>query len=132
MEPLGTHLLVEFYSCNFKIIDSIEIVKSVMIEAVNISGATIVEPVFHKFAPQGVSGVVVIEESHFAIHTWPEHGYASIDLYSCGEFDYMEAVKFLKKKFDCQNYQISSIKRGIIPKDGKIQQLEIINNILID
>ncbi len=130
MDVLGKHLLAEFYDCDVTILDSISQIESIMIEAVNVAGATIVQPVFHKFAPQGVSGVVVIAESHFAIHTWPEHAYASVDLYSCGEIDQMAALRFMKDKFKCKKYQVSSIERGILPQEGKMEKLKIKSEIV--
>lgn len=78
------------------------------------SGATIVEECFHQFAPEGVSGVVVIQESHFTIHTWPEHRYASIDLFTCGErINPWVAFDYLTEKLRCDNVEYRDLSRGI-------------------
>ena len=84
-----------------------------MKEAARVSGATIVESVFHRFQPHGVSGVVVIAESHLAIHTWPEHGYAAVDFFTCGaDIDYWRAHDFLKKAFAAGDSEVKELLRG--------------------
>jgi S-adenosylmethionine decarboxylase proenzyme len=111
---LGLHIIAEFNDCSNKIIDDIQITESYLNEAAILAGATIVKSVFHKFAPQGISGVVVIEESHFAIHTWPENSYAAVDLFTCSDkMDYKKALDFLKEKFECENLEFQVIERGL-------------------
>jgi S-adenosylmethionine decarboxylase len=82
---LGSQVVLDLYECETGHLDDIEWVKKTLVNAARVAGATIVETVFHKFAPWGISGVVVIAESHFAIHIWPENRYAAIDLFTCGE-----------------------------------------------
>ena len=95
-----------------------------MNEAVRQSGATIVRSVFHRYNPQGVSGVVVIAESHISIHTWPEYGYAAVDFFTCGNaVDPYKAYEYMREKLDCQSPLINEIKRGI-PSDTD----EVINH----
>src|SRR4051795_6967113 len=81
---LGRHLLIEFYGCEINIINNKDLIREALLEASERANATIVAEVFHTFSPHGVSGVVVIAESHVAIHTWPERGYAAVDIFSCG------------------------------------------------
>ena len=110
---LGWHIIAEFEQCSRSSIDDIEYVEKHLNESAKIAGATIVKSVFHKFAPQGISGVVVIEESHFAIHTWPEHNYAAVDMFTCSEdMDYDKALVYLKEKFGCKVFKHQVIKRG--------------------
>jgi S-adenosylmethionine decarboxylase proenzyme len=91
-------------------------IKGLMDEAAAVSGASIVESIFHRYSPHGVSGVVVIEESHLAIHTWPEYGYAAVDLFTCGEeVDPWKAYEFLKKGLVPQSTSTQEIIRGEIP-----------------
>ena len=78
-------MLLELYDCDPEAINNLEVVKASMVEAAKRAQATIVDVVFHEFSPVGISGVVVIAESHLAIHTWPEHRYAAVDVFSCGE-----------------------------------------------
>ena len=83
--PKGRHVLVELLGCQRDLIDSTTQLESVMRACAVEAGATVVSSHFHRFAPQGVSGVVVIAESHLTIHSWPEHGYAAVDVFTCGE-----------------------------------------------
>jgi len=93
----------------------LELVKKHMIDAALVAGAEIRESVFHKFSPQGVSGVVVISESHLAIHTWPELGYAAVDVFTCGErVDPWDACRYLSEKFQAEHITASEMRRGIM------------------
>lgn len=83
LRTLGRHVLIEFYGCPSDIMEDNALIEQYMREAADYSGATIVESVFHHFNPYGVSGAVIIEESHLTIHTWPEYGFASVDVYTC-------------------------------------------------
>ena len=115
---LGYHLLTEFYGCGHDILDDVGAIKNVMDGAAVASGASIVESVFHRYNPHGVSGVVVIEESHLAIHTWPEYGYAAVDLFTCGEdVDPWKAHDFLRKALAPQSTSTKEIIRGEIPEE---------------
>jgi len=81
---VGSQVLLDLYDCEVDTLDDIEWVKKTLVDAARAAGATIVETVFHKFAPWGISGVVVIAESHLAIHIWPESRYAAVDVFTCG------------------------------------------------
>ena len=115
---LGRHVLAEFFECDPNTLNNLDKVEKYMIDAALECGATIVQKCFHMFSPYGVSGVVIISESHLAIHTWPELGYAAVDLFTCGpKCDPKIAYEFLKKKFGSQNASFTELKRGIISKD---------------
>jgi S-adenosylmethionine decarboxylase len=115
MKALGKHLIVELYDCDRSLIDRVDQVEAILVEAVKISKATIIKPVFHQFNPHGVSGVVVIAESHFSIHTWPEYGYCALDIFTCGEqIDSDLALQFLKKAFRAKNMSVMELKRGTL------------------
>jgi len=115
MKALGKHLIVELYDCDRSLIDRVDQVEAILVEAVRISKATIIKPVFHQFNPHGVSGVVVIAESHFSIHTWPEYGYCALDIFTCGEqIDSDLALQFLKKAFRAKNMSVMELKRGTL------------------
>jgi len=89
-------------------------VESIMVAAAK---ATIVDTIFHHFKPHGVSGVVVISESHLAAHTWPEHKYVSINLFTCGTtVNPWNAFRVLKKKFRATHTSVMKIDRGMVPK----------------
>ena len=115
---LGQHVLAEFFECDPNILNSIDKVEKYLVDAALECGATIVQKCFHMFNPYGVSGVVIISESHLAIHTWPELGYAAVDLFTCGDkCDPKISYEFLKKKFHCQNATFTELKRGILNKN---------------
>jgi S-adenosylmethionine decarboxylase len=112
-QALGRHLLIELYSCDRGRLDDLDGVEEALKEAARRAGATIVETVFHRFQPHGVSGVVVIAESHLAIHTWPEYGYAAVDFFTCGaDIDYWPARDFLKHIFGAEACEVKELLRG--------------------
>ncbi len=114
MSALGRHILAEFYGCPPEKLNNTDSIKQDMVAAALEAGAEVRETVFHRFSPQGVSGVVVISESHLAIHTWPEFGYAAVDVFTCGQtVDPWVSCNFLKQKFAAQNMTAREIKRGI-------------------
>jgi spermidine synthase len=113
MAALGRHILADFYGCNPEILDSEEEVKNLLIGAAQASGATIVGASFHRFAPQGVSGMVLIAESHLAIHTWPENGFAAVDIFTCGPIEPLVAYRFLLEAFQAQSGSLVEVNRGI-------------------
>ena len=113
MNALGRHLLVEFYSCDSETLNDIQTVERSMKEAAVKAGSTIVDAVFRRFDPHGISGVVVIAESHLAIHTWPEYGYAAVDLFTCGEHvDPWAAHDHLAHAFKAGDSHSREIPRG--------------------
>ncbi|MDY0042386.1 MAG: adenosylmethionine decarboxylase [Desulforhabdus sp.] len=115
MKSLGKHLIVELYGCSSELLNNLVQVEKILIEAAELSNATIVQPVFHHFSPHGISGVVVIAESHFSIHTWPEYGYCALDIFTCGEqIDPDVSLKFLKNRFQASNMSVMEIKRGTL------------------
>jgi S-adenosylmethionine decarboxylase len=115
MRALGKHLIVELYGCSFERTSDPVQVEQTLIEAVRLSKATIVKPVFHHFSPHGVSGVIVIAESHFTIHTWPEHGYCALDIFTCGDqIDSAASLQFLKESFQAHNMSVMEIQRGML------------------
>ncbi|MEX2483396.1 MAG: polyamine aminopropyltransferase [Brumimicrobium sp.] len=112
MSALGNHILVEFMRCDPDIMNDVSGIERDMVEAARKAGATVINSTFHHFSPYGVSGVVVIEESHLAIHTWPEYGYAAVDLFTCGEMDAWISFDYLKECFKSESYSAIEMKRG--------------------
>ena len=114
MKILGRHLIAELSNCDSSKLDNMELLEQYLNEAVRLSGATIVRSVFHRYSPQGVSGVVVIAESHLSIHTWPEYAYAAVDFFTCGEsVDPYKAFDYIKDMLGSPNVQLREIKRGM-------------------
>ena len=115
---LGRHILAEFFDCDPNVLNNPALVEKYMLDAALECGATIVNKCFHLFAPHGVSGVVIISESHLAIHTWPELGYAAVDLFTCGDkCDPKVSYEFLKEKFNSRKATFTELKRGIIDEE---------------
>ncbi len=115
MKALGKHLIIEFYDCDHESVTDPKKVENIMISAAKAAKATIVSSSFHTFNPFGVSGVVVIAESHLAIHTWPEYNYASLDVYTCGEeVNPWDAFDYLKEHFNPKNVTAIEMRRGIL------------------
>jgi S-adenosylmethionine decarboxylase len=120
MKSLGRHLLTEFYGCDREILNDPDRIKRIMEGAAITSGASIVQSVFHLFNPHGISGVVVIAESHLAIHTWPEYGYSAVDIFTCGEeVDPWRAHQYLKKKLKAGSTSTMELLRGKIDSKGE-------------
>lgn len=111
---LGNHILVEFMACDPHVMNDVSSIERDMVGAAQLAGATVINSTFHHFSPYGVSGVVVIQESHLAIHTWPEYGYAAVDLFTCGEMDAWISFDHLKKCFGAKSYSAIEMKRGPI------------------
>ncbi len=112
---LGTHLLLEMNECDPVLLDNLTLVKQTMLTAAEEAGATVVGEVFHKFSPVGVTGIVCIAESHISIHTWPEHAYAAVDIFTCGEdFKPMEAAHFIAESLQAQHCNVMEVKRGVV------------------
>ena len=115
MQSLGRHVLAEIYGCRFDVLNDIRKVENIMVNAALEAGAEVREFVFHKFSHQGVSGVVVISESHLAIHTWPELGYAAVDVFTCGDkVDPWDACNYLADNFSAEYINASEVKRGLM------------------
>ena len=115
MKALGTHLLLELGECDKKLLDDIDYIEEAMIGAAIEAGATIVGRSFHKFDPRGVTGIVAIAESHLCIHTWPEHGYAAVDIFTCGRgFMPGRAADLIIERLRCQDPSITELKRGLV------------------
>ncbi len=115
MHALGKHLLVELKDCNPEVIKDLNTVREAMLTAARQARATIIDVAFHEFSPFGISGMIVIAESHLSIHTWPEYGYAAVDIFTCGDIIKPElAARYLIEKFESKNPSIVEMKRGII------------------
>lgn len=114
-EPsLGSHLLVELYGCDPVSLKFEDHVGKCMRDAADESRATVVAESFHEFKPFGVSGAVIIQESHYTIHTWPEHGYAAVDLFYCGGTVHVhKAVDVLMERFKPKRMKFLVVRRGL-------------------
>ena len=116
MQALGRHLLCEYHGCDRELLDRVEFIRTELLAAVTLAGATPVQEVVHHFSPHGVTGVVVIAESHFSIHTWPEYEFAAVDLFTCGDtVDPWAAFAHLEKVLRARTHSVVELRRGLIP-----------------
>ena len=115
MNALGKHLLLELKDCNEEALNDLGFLRSTLVEAANDCGATVLGESFHPFNPHGVSGVVIIAESHLSVHTWPEYRYAAVDIFTCGDSVQPEkAAKVLIEKLGAKNHSLIEIQRGLL------------------
>ncbi len=115
MNALGTHLLLDLKECNTRLLDDLNFIKEAMMDAAGEAGATIVGENFHKFDPLGVTGIIAIAESHLCIHTWPEHAYAAVDIFTCGSnFKPHKAAERIIESLQCAQPEVTEVQRGII------------------
>lgn len=113
MEALGRHVLLELRDCNPEKLDDLSFLRHTLLTAAEETGATIIGEIFHQFAPQGVTGVVAIAESHLCIHTWPELGYAAVDIFTCGAaFEPREAARLIIQRVESKDPELSEVMRG--------------------
>ncbi|MBL7142511.1 MAG: adenosylmethionine decarboxylase [Candidatus Pacebacteria bacterium] len=109
----GIHLIAEFW--NGEIIEDPKKIKKILIAAVKEAKSAPLKVVIHKFSPQGLTGVVLLKESHLAIHAWPEFNYVAIDIFTCGDrAKPHKALQYLRKKLKPKKVEIQEIKRGRI------------------
>ncbi len=113
-KAIGHHYIVEASDCDPKIISSVEKVQQILVKAAEIAGAQVCSVTFSKFPPKGVSGVVVISESHISAHTWPEFGYGAMDFYTCGDdVDPEKGLNYAVEAFGASSAHIKEITRGL-------------------
>jgi len=131
LKTIGRHLIAEYYDCDFHVLDDVDTVRRAMLDAATAVGATVIGEAFHRFEPQGLSGTVVIAESHLSIHTWPELGYAAIDLFTCGDScDPRVGCEVLAERFTAEQFDMETVQRGgsgkmrFLPRDSALQRKE--------
>jgi len=120
LEALGTHILCELSGCDAEVLKDVAGVEEILKTAAVKANATVLTTAFHRFEPQGVSGVVVIAESHLSIHTWPEAGYAAMDFYTCGHAtDPWAACEYAAKMLLARSMRTTEVKRGVQARRGQ-------------
>ena len=110
---LGRHILLELHDCPKDLLKHPADSEQILLRAAEAMKATVVCSQFHAFSPYGVSGVVIIQESHLTIHTWPEHAYAAVDIFTCGDIDLDSGVTLLKTLFQAKHTAVKQINRGV-------------------
>ncbi len=111
---LGKHIIAELFECDSDTLDNVDAIKKSLLEAATASNSTVINYNFHRFKPYGVSGYVLIAESHISIHTWPEYGYAAVDVFTCGDkTDPWKGLEVLKDRLKAKRITVMEITRGL-------------------
>jgi len=109
----GRHYLIDFLRCDPATLRRVGPTREIFLRAARESNATVVAEDFYQFEPEGVSGVVLIAESHFSVHTWPEDGFAAVDIFTCGEeMDADVAIAVLTAAFSAEQTVVRVVTRG--------------------
>jgi S-adenosylmethionine decarboxylase len=120
MKTLGKHLLCELTGCSSAKLSGVEGVKKEIYAAAAAANATILHGYFHQFAPTGVSGMLCLAESHISIHTWPETGYAAVDIYTCGDKAMPHnAIEYLAQALEAEQHHVLEMSRGVHDDGGR-------------
>lgn len=115
MTALGKHLLLELKDCDAGLLNDMDYLREALAEVAGLVGATVIKDSFHRFSPQGISGIVIIAESHISIHTWPEYSFAAVDVFTCGEvIEPSKAVKPMAEKLKAKSTSYIELKRGVL------------------
>ena len=113
MGALGKHFLLDLKDCSKELLNDLDFLKGVLSSIAKDAGTSVIGESFHRFQPQGISGVVLITGAHLCIHTWPEHSYAAIDIFTYGDlFQPEEAARLIIEKLEAKNPSIVELKRG--------------------
>ena len=113
MKGVGTHLVLEMWGCSN--LNEPQVVEQALRDVVEATDVTLLDLKVYPFEPQGVTGVAMVSESHITIHTWPEHGYAAVDIFTCGaERDLTAATQKMREHFTPERVQMMHITRGIL------------------
>ncbi|RMG21800.1 MAG: adenosylmethionine decarboxylase [Bacteroidetes bacterium] len=113
MEKPLLHLLAEYYRCDPGRINDMAFLEAQLLEAARICGATVIDSRMHAFSPQGITGVVLLQESHISIHTWPEHAYVAVDIFICGSGgELKQAFNYLEEALMAKRSLYLEVKRG--------------------
>lgn len=118
MLGVGRHFLADYYGCNFQRLNDADALRALLLDTIARSGATILSDHFEVFQPHGVTGVVVIAESHVALHTWPEHGFMAVDYFTCSDrLDARLTLDLIGRSLEAERVEIREMARGEGVKD---------------
>lgn len=119
MDTLGFHYIIEASGCDPRVLADADALKKILMEAAKVGEMDVRSTYFYRFSPQGVSGMVVVSGSHISIHTWPEKGYAAVDVYTCDLDSKPEkAIEYILREIKASYAHITEIERGIEDEDG--------------
>lgn len=117
MIKVGNHLVVEAWQCPQDLLNDPGRIRRAIAESISAGEATLIDVCVHQFSPHGVTATATLAESHIALHTWPEHGYAALDLFFCGSGNPHKAMEVLQNALQAQRVRVKEIPRGFDPQD---------------
>lgn len=113
MKGVGHHHFADYYGCSFDHLNDATKLRALLLDAVARSGATILSDHFEVFDPHGVTGVIVVAESHVALHTWPEHGFMAVDYFTCSaRLDARLTFDLLGRALGAERFDVREVVRG--------------------
>jgi S-adenosylmethionine decarboxylase len=116
MEPESRHIVAELSGCRTDLLENVDIIREIIVKAVILADCEVREVATYKYSPQGVSGVVILAESHLSIHTWPENSYAAVDIFTCGKTAKPEkACEYIARCLEAKSSYVSILNRGLMP-----------------
>ena len=117
---MGIHVIAEFLGVSPKKISRVEKTREILDRVIAKSGLHCISSSFHQFKPHGVSAVYLLAESHLSVHTWPEHGYLALDIFTCGsEKSALRAFELLVEEFKPKIVKKQIIRRNLYEKNGR-------------
>ncbi|MEL6697454.1 MAG: adenosylmethionine decarboxylase [Bacteroidota bacterium] len=126
LDRLGLHVLVEYYDIDPALGSKAAFVEEVMLSAAQTADMQYLHHYFHQFSPFGVTGIVAVQESHLSIHTWPEHTYAAVDVFTCGNEDALKmAIEEIGKKLKARHWKILEVPRGGVHPSNWPQDIQV-------
>ena len=116
----GDHYLVDLHGCDADTVAAVQPTEEALLRAAIRCGSTIIEHHFHQFSPHGVSGIILIAESHISVHTWPENGFVAVDIFTSGErMKPQVAIDILEQAFSADRVDVVCLPRGeLAPQRG--------------
>jgi S-adenosylmethionine decarboxylase len=120
-DTVGAHVLADFWGCQFEKLDDAKLLMDTLRQAAKNAKMTILGEESYKFTPQGFTGLLLLSESHISIHTYPERGYAAIDVYTCGGGMTQKAIDYLKEILRPTQVQEMLVRRGQRETDLNVQ-----------
>ena len=120
-QNLGTHCILELYQCDYARLNDEAFISTTISISAKLAGATLLNLISHPFNPQGITCLALLAESHISIHTWPEVGYAAVDIFTCGIKTLPEkACEVMITEFESPNYSLKSFRRDTPKKIGNL------------
>ena len=132
-DTVGKHCILELYNCDSAKLDDEAFLRTAITSAAKRAGATLLNLITHRFEPQGVTGLALLAESHISIHTWPESGYAAVDVFTCGDHTMPEmACQVLAEELSAGNHELTSFRRETPSAIADVQRDPSLESIFKD